>query len=99
MPPFKAVLRDEEWRSDCGPQEEKSAKRDREGKRGDKKKYTIEHVNGDAGRIGVAGYASVIAAVAEPGLRDQELARRPALRLLRLQGYSAPAVNAELCQM
>ena len=50
----------------------------------------------DAGRIRVARYAGVIAAVAEPGLRHQQLARRAALGLLRFQGDAAPAMNAAI---
>lgn len=52
---------------------------------------TVEHVNDDGGACGLARDAAVVAAVAEGGARYQELARRAALGLLRLQRDAAPA--------
>jgi hypothetical protein len=61
---------------------------------GDKRRFTIEHVDRYTGGIGIARYAGVVATVAKTGLRNQEFTRRAAIRLLRLQGNTAPARNA-----
>lgn len=47
----------------------------------------------DSGASRLAGYAAVIAAVAEGGARYQELARRADLGLLRLERHSAPGTK------
>lgn len=57
---------------------------------------TIQHVDHDASRIGVAWNAGVISAVTQPGLGHQEFASGTAFRLLGLKRHAAPKVNAEL---
>lgn len=64
-----------------------------------KKPLTIQHVDHYTRSVSITGNAGVISAVARSCLRHQELARRAAFRFLRLQGNTAPVVNAGLSKI